>query len=180
MLGGWETGTTAVFQSGQPYWIVTTSAFNVTRDAAGNITGYRPLSGDYNADGINFDLPNVPANLPTKFDRAQFLGANGGRAAITAADLTFPAVGQQGNSPRNAYRQQGVIQLNGSVLKNNKLPFLGETGNLQLKFEFFNVINRVNLGGINTNPGDPNFGRILGQNGNAGPRVVQIGARIAF
>ena len=57
---------------------------------------------------------------------------------------------------------------------------LGEGGNLQLKFEFFNVINRVNLGGINANPGDPNFGRILGQNGNAGPRVIQIGARVAF
>jgi hypothetical protein len=70
--------------------------------------------------------------------------------------------------------------VDGSVIKNNRLPMLGETGNLQLKFEFFNAINRVNLGNINSNVADPNFGRIIGQNGSAGPRTVQIGARIAF
>jgi hypothetical protein len=180
VLGGWEIGTTAILESGLPYWIVNTAGFNPIRDANGNITGFRPLSGDYNADGTNFDLPNVPTGLPTKFDRSLFLGANGGRAAMNAADFTAPPVGTEGNSPRNAFRQQGVVQVNSSVIKNNKLPYLGEAANLQLKFEFFNVINRVNLGGINTNPGDPNFGRILGQNGNAGPRVIQIGARVAF
>jgi hypothetical protein len=180
VLGGWEMGTTAIMESGAPYWIVNTAGFNPFRDAAGNITGFRPNSGDYNADGVNFDLPNVPNGLPQKFDRNLFLGANGGRAAMLAADFIAPTVGTHGNSPRNAFRQQGVVQINSSVIKNNKLPFLGESGNLQLKFEFFNVLNRVNLGGINTNPGDPNFGRILGQNGNAGPRVIQLGARIAF
>lgn len=180
VLGGWEIGATAALESGTPYWIVNTAPFNPFRDANGNITGFRPLSGDYNADGLNFDLPNVPANLPVKFDRSQFLGANGGRAAYEITQFTTPSVGTQGNSPRNAFRQQGVVQLNSSVIKNNRLPFLGEAGQLQLKFEFFNVINRVNLAGINTNPGDPNFGRILGQNGNAGPRAIQIGARIAF
>jgi len=180
VLGGWELGSTLIMQTGTPYWIVNTGPFNPIRDSAGNITGFRPLSGDYNADGVNFDLPNVPSGLPTKFNRSQFLGANGGRAAMDAANFTAPAVGGYGNSPRNAFRQQGVIALDASVIKNNRLPFLGEAGNLQLKFEFFNVPNRVNLGGINTNPADPNFGRILGQNGNAAPRVVQLGARIAF
>ena len=180
VFGGWEVGFTAALESGLPYWIVNTAGFNPIRDVNGKVTGFRPLSGDYNADGRNFDLPNVPTGLPAKFDRSMFIGTNGGRAAMNVADFPAPAVGTEGNSPRNAFRQQGVIQLNSSVIKNNKLPFFGETGNLQLKFEFFNVINRVNLGGINTNPGDPNFGRILGQNGNAGPRVIQIGARIAF
>lgn len=180
VLGGWELGVTTILESGRPYWIVNTAGFNPIRDAAGNVTGFRPNSGDYNADGVNFDLPNVPSGLPQKFNRDLFLGANGGRAAMAASDFIAPTVGTQGNSPRNAFRQQGVIQINSSMLKNNRLPFLGESGNLQLKFEFFNVINRVNLGGINTNPGDPNFGRILGQNGNAGPRVIQLGARIAF
>ena len=180
VLGGWEIGGTGILESGLPYWIVNTAGFNPIRDANNNVTGFRPNSGDYNADSLNFDLPNVPSGLPKKFERSAFLGANGGRAAYDIAQFIAPPVGTQGNSPRNAFRQQGVVQLNTSVIKNNPLPFLGEAGNLQLKFEFFNVINRVNLGGINTNPGDPNFGRILGQNGNAGPRVIQIGARIAF
>jgi hypothetical protein len=122
-------------------------------------------------------LPNVPAGIPRLFDRGLFLGANAGRPAMNAADFGIPGLGTQGNSPRNAFVQQGVVQLNSSVLKNHRI---GERMNLQLKFEFFNVINRVNLGGINTNVADFNFGRILGQNGNAGPRTIQVGARIAF
>ena len=177
VLGGWEIGTTLIAQTGTPYWIVNNGGFNPFRDANGAITGFRPLSGDYNADGVNFDLPNVPSGLPSRFSRSSFLGNNGGRAAMNAADFTAPAVGTQGNSPRNAFRQQGVLQVDSSVIKNNRLPFLGESGNLQLKFEFFNVLNRVNLGGINGNVADPNFGRILGQ---AGPRSIQVGARIAF
>lgn len=180
VLGGWELGTTAILQTGLPYWIVNTGPFNPIRDANGKVIGFRPLSGDYNADGVNFDLPNVPSGLPTKLDRSLFLGANGGRANYNAADFPAPAVGTEGNSPRNAFNQQGVVQVSASVIKNNRLRFLGEAGNLQLRFEFFNVLNRVNLGNINTNPADPNFGRILGQNGNAGPRSIQIGARIAF
>ena len=173
-------GTTVIAQTGTPYWIVNNGGFNPFRDASGQITGFRPLSGDYNADGVNFDLPNVPSGLPSNFPRSNFLGTNGGRAAMNAAEFTAPRVGTQGNSPRNAFRQPGVLQVDSSVIKNNRLPFFGEAGNLQLKFEFFNVLNRVNLGNINSNVADPNFGRILGQNGNAGPRSIQIGARIAF
>lgn len=180
LLGGWEIGATLIAQTGTPYWITNNGAFNPIRDAAGRITGFRPLSGDYNADGVNFDLPNVPSSFVSKPDRSQFLGANAGKSAYDVNAITTPAVGTVGNSPRNAFRQQGVLNIDGSVIKNNRLPFLGESGNLQLKFEFFNAINRVNLGGINSNVADPNFGRILGQNGNAGPRSVQVGARIAF
>ncbi len=180
VLGGWEIGSTIIAQTGTPYWITNNGGFNPIRDAAGNVTGFRPLSGDYNADGVNFDLPNVPSSFVSKPARDQFLGVNGGRAAYDINAVTAPGVGTLGNSPRNAFRQQGVLAVDGSVIKNIRLPILGEAGNLQLKFEFFNAINRVNLGGINSNVADPNFGRILGQNGNAGPRSVQIGARIAF
>ncbi len=180
IFGGWEIGSTLIAQTGTPYWITNNAGFNPIRDTNGNVTGFRPLSGDYNADGLNFDLPNVPSSFVTKPDRAQFLGANAGRSAYDINAITAPAVGTVGNSPRNAFRQQGVLAIDGSVIKNNRLPFLGEAANLQLKFEFFNAINRVNLGNINSNVADPNFGTILGQNGNAGPRTVQIGARIAF
>lgn len=180
VFGGWEIGSTVIAQTGTPYWMTNNAGFNPIRDAAGNITGFRPLSGDYNADGLNFDLPNVPSSFVSKPDRSNFLGANAGRSAYDVNAITAPAVGTVGNSPRNAFRQQGVLAIDGSVIKNNRLPMLGESGNLQLKFEFFNAINRVNLGGINSNVADPNFGRILGQNGSSGPRTVQIGARIAF
>jgi hypothetical protein len=176
-LGGWEIGVTAILQTGFPYQIANGGPFNPIRDDQGRVIGFRPLSGDYNADGTNFDLPNVPSGLPRIYPRENFLGANAGRAAFNAADFTAPPVGQQGNSPRNYFRQQGFISLDTSVLKNNRLPFLGEAGNLQLKFEFFNAPNRVNLGTINNNIADPNFGRILSQ---GQTRIVQVGSRISF
>jgi hypothetical protein len=174
ILGGWEIGTTAILQSGNPWTASNSSAFNPIRDAAGNVIGFRPDSGDYNADGFNFDLPNQPANLPRIFNRSQFLGANAGVAAYDRSQFTAPAVGQQGNAIRSYFRQQGLINIDTSVIKNN---YFRERMNLQLKFEFFNALNRVNLGGINNNVGNPNFGRILGQRD---PRVVQVGARFAF
>lgn len=177
VLGGWELGTTAILQSGTPVNVANFNSFNPIRDANGAVTGFRPNSGDYNADGNNFDFPNWPGNLPQIYGREKFLGANAGQPAYNAADFTAPAPGVQGNLPRNYFRQQGVVNIDSSVIKNNRLPFLGEAGNLQLKFEFFNVINRVNLGGINGNTADFNFGRILSQ---GSPRTIQVGARLAF
>jgi hypothetical protein len=177
LLGGWEIGTTAILQSGTPVNVANFNSFNPIRDDNGQVIGFRPNSGDYNADGNNFDYPNWPGNLPNKYDRERFLGENAGRPAYNAADFTAPAPGTQGNLPRNYFRQQGVVNVDSSVIKNNRLPWMGEAGNLQLKFEFFNVINRVNLGGINGNVADFNFGRILSQ---GAPRTIQIGARLAF
>ncbi len=84
------------------------------------------------------------------------------------------------NSPQiNAVLQNYLkaVGINASVIKNNRLPLLGEGGNLQLKFEFFNVLNRVNLGGVIADLSSFNFGKILSQ---GDPRVVQVGARISF
>ena len=177
VLGGWEIGSTAILQSGMPFTIFSNAPFNPIRDAAGNITGLRPGSGDYNADGFNNDFPNQAPNLPRIFDRGNFLGSNSGKAVYTVDQFPIPAIGTQGNGERSYFRQQGFISVDASVIKNNRLPFLGEAGNLQIKFEFFNVLNRVNLGGLDANLASFNFGKILGQ---GAPRVMQVGARISF
>src|SRR5262249_19082288 len=171
VLGGWEIGSTAILQSGTPFTVLTTAAFNPIRDASGNITGLNPNSGDYNADGTNYDFPNQEPNLTRKFDRGNFLGANSGKAAYTIAQFPIPAIGTEGNGQRSYFRQQGFIGINASVIKNNRLPLLGEGGNLQLKFEFFNVLNRVNLGGVDANLSSFNFCKILSQ---GDPSVVQV------
>jgi len=177
VLGGWEIGMTGVLQTGTPFTVTANAPFNPIRDANGRVTGIRPLSGDYNADGFNFDFPNQVANLKRKFDRSAFLGANAGKAVYTLDQFPTPTIGTQGNAQRAYFRQQGFISINASVIKNNRLPFLGDAGNLQLKFEFFNVLNRVNLGGVVSQVTNANFGKILSQ---GDPRVVQLGARIAF
>lgn len=174
LLGGWEIGMTAIAQSGTPFFVFTNAAFNPIRNAQGQVTGLNPNSGDYNADGFNYDIPNQVGNLARTGDRNAL--KNGG-AQFTVADFPIPTIGTIGDSPRSYFRQQGFIGVNASVIKNNRLPFLGEAGNLQLKFEFFNLFNRVNLGGVNNNLASFQFGRITSQ---SDPRAVQVGARIAF
>jgi hypothetical protein len=70
-----------------------------------------------------------------------------------------------------------MFQWDASVLKNNHLPWLGEQGNLQLRFDFINLLNHTNLGPVDPNMGDPGFGKV----GTVLPaRQLQLGLRIAF
>jgi hypothetical protein len=177
LLGGWEIGATGIAQTGAPFTVTHNAPFNPIRNAQGQVTGLNPNSGDFNADGFNFDFPNQQPNLPRKYERNNFLGSNSGKQVYTLAMFPIPVIGTQGNGQRAYFRQQGLISVNASLIKNNRLPILGESGNLQLKFEFFNVLNRVNLGGMINQLNNFNFGKILSQ---GDPRVVQIGARIAF
>jgi len=163
VLGGWELSSTLILETGTPF-----TFYNGNNRAQG---------GDYNADGYNYDFPNVPSDLVTMYDRSHFLGANAGAPAYIASQFTAPTLGTQGDAPRNGFRDQGRVLMNSSLIKNNKLPSLGENCNFQLKFESFNVLNRVNLGGVNSNLGNVNFGKIQSQ---GATRVVQVGARLSF
>jgi hypothetical protein len=51
--------------------------------------------------------------------------------------------------------------------------------NLSLRLEFFNLFNRDELSGPDTNMADATFGQII-NNGGIGGRVGQFGARFTF
>ena len=59
VAGGWQLSGTTILQSGPPFTVSTNASFNPLVNAAGTFTGYAPGSGDYNADGDNFDFPDV-------------------------------------------------------------------------------------------------------------------------
>ena len=61
-----------------------------------------------------------------------------------------PSLGLQGNAPRGIIRDPGLGEWDFSLIKNNKLGFLGEGGNLQFRAEFFNLLNRANFSYVNT------------------------------
>jgi hypothetical protein len=95
-----------------------------------------------------------------------------------AADFPTPAPGAVGNLQRHAYRGPGLINVDAGMIKNNPLPFFTSEGaNLQLRFEFFNVLNRVNLRNPNGNLNDTTFGR---STSTFNPRIIQLGARFVF
>src|SRR5258708_9006744 len=62
VLGGWRMSNIVVLQSGLPFSVYTSAAFNPMRDSSGNIIGLKPGSGDFNADGYGYDVPNRPAS----------------------------------------------------------------------------------------------------------------------
>ena len=159
LTSGWEATSIIVAQSGTPYWVIDN----------------RPLSagGDYNADGNNFDIPNAPQqNFTGSFSRQQYI--NG---LFTAGAFPAPPPGSEGNLKRNTYRNPGLFQLDASLLKNNHIPWFGEQGNLQFRFDFLNLFNHVNLGGVDPYLGDGNFGKVTTA---LAARQIQLGIRLSF
>lgn len=173
VLGGWEIATVTILQSGTPFTVINRSPFDPVLSASGSVIGLQPDSGDYNGDGYNYDFPNAPArSLAGSHTRRQYL--NG---LFAAGDFPTPAPGTQGSLKRNTYRNPGLLSVDAGLIKNNPVHLFGAPANLQLRFEFFNVLNRVNLQPVDNNLGSATFGRSTAA---YSPRVIQLGMRLAF
>ena len=119
---------------------------------------------------MNFDFPNAPsASIAESPSRAQFLSG-----LFSRSDFPLPAPGSLGNFQRHSLRGPGMINVDFSVVKNNQLT---ESVKLQLRFEFFNVLNRVNLRNVNGNMASSTFGRVTST---FPARQIQLGARLSF
>jgi hypothetical protein len=87
-------------------------------------------------------------------------------------------LGQEGNLGRNTYHGPGLAQVDLSLLKNFPIPwFLHEGAKLQFRAESYNLLNRVNLSGFDTNLADGTFGMATST---FTPRSFQFAARIEF
>lgn len=128
---------------------------------------------DFNNDGALHDIPNKPS--------ADFTGSHSRQAYIngifTASDFPVPAAGAEGNLLRNISRNPRLLQVDASVLKNNHLPWLGEQGNLEFRFDFLNLFKHANLGAVDSNLADATFGRVTSA---LSARQIQLGLRVSF
>ena len=61
--------------------------------------------------------------------------------------FTIPAAGFLGTAGRNILRGPGFANLDASLAKDAALGFLGESGKLEFRAEFFNILNRANFFG---------------------------------
>jgi hypothetical protein len=90
-----------------------------------------------------------------------------------------PAPYADGSAPRvlpNA-RIPGTDNLTASFFKEIPLEFR-ENARLEIRLEAFNVLNRVQFAGPDTNVGDATFGQITAQANQ--PRQVQLGLKLYF
>jgi hypothetical protein len=150
-------------QSGTPFWVYNTNP----PTAAVN-------PGDYNLDGLNWDIPNAPTqNFTGSHSKSSYK-----KGIFTADDFPAPPSGQEGNLKRNIYRSPGLTQIDASLLKNNHLPWLGEQSNLQFRFDLLNLFNIANLGPVNS---DMANGNLFGKTSTAlAARQIQLGVRVSF
>jgi hypothetical protein len=130
------------------------------------------IGSDVALSGTSNQRPNVvgPLQEPDNRSLAAMIGAWFNPAAFAA-----PSSGTYGNAGRNIVLAPGSAVVNVGLFKNVDLPFR-EGMKFQLRTEFFNVLNRVNLG----NP-TVQLGSSLGRITSAGdPRVLQFALKLLF
>ena len=177
ILGGWQVGTTFVFESGEPFTATlgATSAFGTVSggtpfpDLIGNPYVSNPSVGQwFNTCTVLLDGTNFPSGC-----------ANPAWAV--------PTPGHFGTEGRNILRAPGIEDVDFSLGKNFKFPLPHETGNLQIRFDALNGLNHPNFDAPNASVGTSSAGIITGTTGNYnttnnsfGQRTIQLGARISF
>jgi hypothetical protein len=176
LTGGWGLSGTSIYQTGYPAMVYTNAPF-LGVCASGSLSpcspanpavAYQPTSGDYNADGDNNDYPDVHSYQQGN-SKSAFL-----HGVFTPGQFGVPGTfGTQGNEKPNQFRQPNFIETDVNAYK---VTHITERIDFQLRFEFFNVFNRVNLTGFDSN--------LAGQLGKATqqqlPRNWQIGGRLTF
>lgn len=150
-LGGWQFSGFMQIRTGEPV----------------NVTAGR----DVNLDGRGNDRPNLIASpvLASGRSRSEQIA----RFFNTAA-FENPVTGTLGTAGRNLFSGPGELSWEAALLKHFRFR---ERHQIQLRSEFFNLPNRVNLEAPIAVQVNPNFGRILA----AKPaRVVQVALKYNF
>jgi hypothetical protein len=183
VLGGWTLSGLSVLQSGTPFSVYTGAAFSAELinpglpATASNLT-FAPGSGDFNADGDNNDYPNV-TSVKQSHNKGDYHTGRGILAAcpggvLPCGDFTLPALGTEGNEAPDQFRNPGYADVDFTL---KKVTAITERINLELRLDTFNLFNRVNYQGVDTNLQDGNFG----QSTSTYPaRNMLLGGRINF
>jgi len=152
-LGNWQLNGIAILQTGGPLNIV---------------TGF-----DNSFSGIGNDRVDLVGNPNLEDGRSR-----GDRIQkwFNTAAFTANAPGTFGNLGRNTGRGPGYADLDLSIFKAFPMPF-SDDHRAEFRAEFFNALNRVNLGNPNSNYTSSLFGRITSAND---PRIIQLGLRYSF
>lgn len=152
VLGGWRLTGINLITSGQPINI----SYSVP--AGASVSGeptYRPIY----VGGDIYSTEKSPTNY---FNKAAFM---------------LPSTTQPfGNIGRNVGRSPSIYNFDGGAHKSFALPWEGTR--VEFRAEFFNLLNKTNLGAANANVSNGNFGTITSLASPA--RQIQFALRLAF
>jgi hypothetical protein len=164
LVNGWWTGSIVTLQSG--FNFSPTLGFNQSNDlnnqsdrpdvvTAANVAAVR--AGTYSRNGVLAGAnPNaVPFNRSTVITGnivPSNIGLNASGTGFTSYGWFNPNMfipgppGFLGNASRGMLVGPGFRSWDFSLVKDTKVGFLGEAGNLQFRAEFFNILNHPNFG----------------------------------
>ena len=155
LVGHWRLSGILTFQSGVPFDVAATGD---------------PMAG----------IPGARANLVGSGNPVLDAGRSKGDRILAYFDKTRfvnAGPGTVGTLGRNILEGPGTNNVDISLAKGVRLPFLGEAGAAELRLESFNLFNRTNFGNPVTGITNANFGRLT----SAGdPRIMQFAVKILF
>ncbi len=173
ILGGWQLGGLWLLQTGLPFTVYTSAPFDPVFNSAGQVIGN--TGGDYNADGNNYDVPDTPSfgNHLSGQSYHKFL-----TGLFPASAFPAPPLGMEGGLGRNTFDEPGFNNFDFTITRLFTTPwFFGEDLHLQAQAEFFNLFNRVNLTGVESDLSSSLFGRATNQ---LPARSIQLHLRASF
>lgn len=147
LVGGWQLNTITTLSAGQ-YSTATlpTDWLNI-----GAFSQSRP--------NVQWSLVAKGRRIPTQY--------------FNPAAFTYPSTHIEGDVGRNTLEQPGYSDVDLSLFKSDRIY---KRATLQLRFEFFNVLNHTQFYGANTQLGS-GFGEI---SSTRAPRIIQLGGRIQW
>jgi hypothetical protein len=154
LVRDWQVSGIISLQSGRPFTVA------LLPDIDNSNTGRSSLGFGAN------DRPNIVGDPE--------IGDSSPERWFDTAAFAFPAFGSFGNVGRNIVEGPGYANVNLAVIK--RVP-LGSRARLQIRAEFFNLLNRANYNLPDNFLGSPTFGQILSAQA---PRRVQCGVRLLF
>jgi hypothetical protein len=191
IAGGWQIGGIVNASSGVPFTLGlpgdplgqgSTDPF----DFPNRVAGCNPYNPNFKKTGesyINsncFTFPSVSVNSPI----AQLCNS-AGQGDTNGQRLCLNIFGNNG---RNTLVAPKLVNVDLALLKNIKVPQISESFGLQLRFEFFNILNHANFQAPADNlqfDGITGFNGVTGSAGtitstNTPPRQIQFGAKIIW
>ncbi len=159
VLGGWQANGILALATGSPFTISSGRNKLTVGDAS-------------TADCLGCD-PSMTAKV---------IRDGGNLRALTADEIkmfTDPSAGSAGQLAQNFFRGSRTWVLDGSIFKSFRPHrVLGEQGEIQFRFEFFNAFNHPRFGNPTSDRTSGNFGIISPPSGNA--RIIQGALKILF
>ena len=188
VVGGWQVGGILRVQTGSPFTVLIggdplgRNAGDTGVDFPNRLPECDPVTGNVNAYvNLNcFTVPTAPASFSSLCNTNGFSAAPAPPAGLVNCANLF------GNAGRNQLVGPRLVDLDFSLFKNIPLPQISERFNLQLRTEFFNVLNHPNFlppldnNTIFNSDGSSVSGAGLIDSTATDPRQIQFGLRIIW